>query len=208
MNNSYQNGVFVHPQALCESDAVGCNTRIWAFAHVMKGAHIGRECSVGGHTFIESGVVVGDRVTIKNQVLIWYGVTIEEDVFLGPRVAFTNDRFPRSPRVESVPAVVERYRTAEGWCESTLVKRGAAIGAGAVIGPGTTIGCFSLIGMGSVVCCDVPNHALMVGNPARRIGWVCACGKRLPVPEMAQDLRCSCGLVYAVADGMIVLRAG
>jgi acetyltransferase-like isoleucine patch superfamily enzyme len=169
--------VFVHENGLCESDDVGRGTRVWAFAHVMKGAIIGAECNICDHAFVEAGARVGDHVTVKNNVLIWDGVSIEDSVFLGPNVVFTNDLFPRvSFRKEFVP---------------TLVRRGATIGANATIVCGTTIGEHAFIAAGAVVTRDVPPHALVAGNPARQIGWACECGMRLP-----DTLRCSCGRTY------------
>src|SRR5205807_2820395 len=110
--------IFVHPQALCESEAVGAGTRIWAFAHVMKGAVIGRDCNIGDHAFIEAGARLGDRVTVKNQAMVWDGVEIEDDVFIGPGVSFTNDLLPRSPRMR-LPAVAGRYRCRADWLRPT-----------------------------------------------------------------------------------------
>lgn len=169
--------VFVHPHALCESESVGAGTRIWAFAHVMRGATIGRDCNLCDHVFVESGVVIGDRVTVKNGVALFDEVTIEDDVFIGPNAVFTNDLRPR----------VEVRTPREAWLP-TRVRRGASIGANATIVCGTTIGEYAFIGAGSVVVRDVPAHALVVGNPARQTGWVCVCGQTLP-PE----LRCPCG---------------
>jgi acetyltransferase-like isoleucine patch superfamily enzyme len=165
--------VFVHPQALCESDHVGPGTRIWAFAHVMHGAQVGRSCNIGDHAFVESGATIGDRVTIKNGVMVWNGVTIEDDAFIGPGVLFTNDRHPRSPRM---PEVAARYAHSENWLIPTLVQHGASIGAGAVILCGVTIGRFAVIGAGAVVTHDVTDHRVAVGNPARLVGWACRCG--------------------------------
>ena len=172
--------VFVHERALCESDDVGPRTRIWAFAHVMKGARIGADCNVGDHAFVEGGAVIGDRVTVKNAVLVWDRVTIEDDVFLGPNAVFTNDPVPRAAF----------KRPPETWLP-TIVRRGASIGANATIVCGVTIGAAAFVGAGSVVVRDVPAHALVVGNPARRVGWVCACGERLPA-----NLLCACGRGY------------
>jgi UDP-2-acetamido-3-amino-2,3-dideoxy-glucuronate N-acetyltransferase len=172
--------VFVHDHALCESDDVGPRTRIWAFAHVMKGARVGADCNVCDHAFIEGGAVVGDRVTVKNGVLVWDRVTIENDVFLGPHVVFTNDMAPRAAF----------KKPPEMWLP-TLVRHGASIGANATIICGVTVGVGAFVGAGSVVTRDVPDHALVVGNPACRIGWVCACGERL-----AADLGCACGRRY------------
>lgn len=175
--------VFVHPLGLCESPDVGPGTRVWAFAHVMEGVRVGAGCNVCDHAFVETGAVVGDRVTIKNNVMIWDRVTVEDDVFLGPGVVFTNDRDPRAevrkPPSELVP---------------TLVRRGATIGANATVVCGVTVGEYAFVGAGAVVTADVPAHALVVGNPARGIGWACACGRRLPA-----DLACPCGRRYRKA---------
>jgi acetyltransferase-like isoleucine patch superfamily enzyme len=160
--------VFVHERALCESEDVGARTRVWAFAHVMSGARIGADCNVCDHAFIESGAVIGDRVTIKNCVLIWDKVTVEDEVFLGPNMVFTNDLNPRVAFKKDPSAF-----------EPTLVERGASIGANATVVCGITIGEQAFVGAGAVVVRDVPRHALVVGNPARRIGWMCACGTRL-----------------------------
>lgn len=161
--------IFVHERGLCESTDVGAGTRVWAFAHVMKGARVGRDCNVGDHAFIESGAVVGDRVTVKNAVQLWDKVTVEDDVFLGPNMIFTNDRNPRAafkkPPEQFLP---------------TLVKRGATLGANVTVVCGVTLGEHCFIGAGAVVTRDVPAHAVMVGNPARRIGWMCECGEKLP----------------------------
>ncbi len=162
-------GPQIHPAALCESDEVGAGTRVWAFAHVLPGARIGRDCNVCDHVFVEGGVVVGDRVTIKNGVMLFTGVTVEDDVFLGPGVVFTNDRMPRRERPKQPDEL-----------QPTVVRQGASLGAGVVVVCGTEIGEYALIGAGTVVVRDVPAHALMVGNPARQLGWVCTCGERLP----------------------------
>jgi UDP-2-acetamido-3-amino-2,3-dideoxy-glucuronate N-acetyltransferase len=179
--------VFVHPTALVETGAVGDGTRIWAFAHVMAGASIGRGCNIGDHAFVESGAVVGDRVTVKNHALIWDGVTIDDDVFIGPNVVFTNDPAPR----------VRYKHRLDGWVE-TRVRAGASIGANATIVCGIEIGRNAMIGAGSVVTRDVPDHALFYGNPARFAGWVCECGERLN-----PDLACTCGLRYRLVDGVL-----
>jgi len=147
-------GVFAHPQALLETDKVGPGTRVWAFAHVLQGAVIGRDCNICDHVFVENDVVVGDRVTVKCGVQLWDGLRIEDDVFLGPNVTFTNDPFPRSRRH------LDRY-------PETVVKQGASIGANATILPGLVIGPGAMIGAGSVVTRDVPAHAIVVGNPGR-----------------------------------------
>ncbi|HEU5472687.1 MAG TPA: acyltransferase [Actinophytocola sp.] len=170
--------VFVHPNGLCESADVGDGTRVWAFAHVMAGAKIGRDCNIGGGAFVESNVVLGDNVTVKNNVLVFEGVTCENDVFLGPNAVFTNDLRPRSHQKLGREALL-----------ATLVCEGATLGAGTVVVCGITIGRHSFAGAGAVLTADVPAHAFMVGNPARRKGWVCRCGHRLDA-----RLRCpECG---------------
>lgn len=171
--------VYVHPTALCESQDIGRGTRIWAFTHVMQGAHVGSECNLGDHTFVESGAYIGDRVTIKNQVLIWKGIHIEDDVFVGPMVLFTNDRYPRSPRMAGIPEVTQRYADSQYWLLSTRVGSGASIGGGAIIAPGIMIGVYAMVAAGTVVTHNVTPHQLIVGNPGRAKGWVCFCGQRL-----------------------------
>lgn len=157
---------FKHPLALVESDAIGAGTRIWAWAHVMKGARLGADCNIGEHCFIEQGVVLGDRVTVKNGVSIWDGVTAEDDVFFGPNAVLTNDLRPRSK--------VRREA-----CVPTLIKQGATIGANATVLCGVTIERYGMVGAGAVVTRDVPPHALVIGSPARIVGFVCRCGARL-----------------------------
>ncbi len=174
-------GVFVHELGLCESDSVGPGTRVWAFAHVLAGAVVGADCNICDHAFIETGARIGDRVTVKNAVLVWDRVTVEDDVFLGPNMVFTNDLMPR--------AAVKKGT--EGFL-ATHVQRGATIGANATIICGVTVGAQAFVGAGAVVTRDVLPHALVVGNPARRIGWVCECGYRLE-----DELACVvCGRTY------------
>ncbi len=116
--------LYVHPAALCESSDVGAGTRIWAFAHVMRGARVGEACNIGEGSFLEAGSMLGDRVTVKNQVSVWNGVEIGDEAFIGPSVVFTNDRLPRSPRMR-LPIVTRRYENADRWLERTRVGRGA-----------------------------------------------------------------------------------
>jgi UDP-2-acetamido-3-amino-2,3-dideoxy-glucuronate N-acetyltransferase len=182
--------VFVHPQALCESSDVGPGTRVWAFAHVMDGARVGPDCNVGGGAFIESGAVVGANVTIKNGVSIWDRVIIEDDVFLGPSATFTNDLYPRAS-----------FKNAPTEFLATVVRRGSTIGANATIVCGTIIGEGAFVAAGAVVTKDVLARALVAGNPATRLGWVCDCGERLEAP-----LTCGCGRTYVEGPGGLELQ--
>jgi UDP-2-acetamido-3-amino-2,3-dideoxy-glucuronate N-acetyltransferase len=175
--------VFVHERGLCESSDVGPGTRVWAFAHVMDGARVGRDCNVCDHAFIEGGAVLGDRVTVKNSVLVWDKVVVEDDVFLGPSAVFTNDPNPRT----AFKKPPERFL-------STRVRRGATIGANATIVCGVTVGEQAFVGAGAVVTHDVPAHALVFGNPARIAGWVCECGA-----DLDDEMRCTCGRAYRFA---------
>jgi acetyltransferase-like isoleucine patch superfamily enzyme len=182
-------GIHIHPHALVEADEIGAGTRVWAFAHLLPGAVVGSDCNICDHAFVEGGARVGDRVTVKNAVLIWTGVTVEDDVFLGPNMVFTNDMNPRA-HVKKGPEALER----------TLVREGATIGANATIRCGATVGAHAFVGAGTMVLDDVPAHALVVGNPARQIGWVCRCGVRLDGELACPD----CGRRYqpAAAGGL------
>ncbi len=151
--------IFVHESGLCESEDVGPRTRIWAFAHVLAGARVGADCNICNGVFIEDGVVVGDRVTVKCGVQLWKGVELEDDVFIGPNATFTNDPFPRS-----------RQWTTDH--PRTVVHIGASIGANATILPGLEIGRGAMVGAGAVVTRPVPPYAVVVGNPARIKGYV------------------------------------
>jgi UDP-2-acetamido-3-amino-2,3-dideoxy-glucuronate N-acetyltransferase len=173
---------FTHPAGICETEEVGAGTRIWAFAHVLPGARIGSDCNICDRVFVENDVSIGDRVTVKCGVAIWDGVRIEDDVFVGPDVTFTNDAFPRSkvPRRELPP---------------TIVRRGASLGANCTILPGITIGIEAMVGAGSVLTHDVPPFAIVVGNPARIVGYVDANDvernrvTRVEVPAESESVR-------------------
>jgi acetyltransferase-like isoleucine patch superfamily enzyme/dTDP-4-dehydrorhamnose 3,5-epimerase-like enzyme len=157
---------YVHPQALCESSAIGKNTRVWAFAHVLPGARIGADCNICDHVFIENDVVVGDRVTVKSGVQLWDGLRVADEVFIGPNATFSNDKYPRSKRYQE--HVLQ-----------THIGRGASIGSGANVLPGLHIGAGAMVGAGAVVTHDVPPRAIVSGNPARIVGYV-------DVPRRAQ----------------------
>jgi len=150
---------FVHPQGICESEDVGAETRIWAFAHVLEGASIGADCNICDGVFVEGGARVGDRVTVKCGVQLWDGVVLEDDVFIGPNATFTNDPMPRS-----------RHRPDE--YSHTVVRAGASIGANATLLPGIEIGLGAMVGAGAVVTESVPPHTVVSGNPARIQGYV------------------------------------
>jgi UDP-2-acetamido-3-amino-2,3-dideoxy-glucuronate N-acetyltransferase len=179
-------GFFQHPQAIVEEGArVGERTRVWAFAHVLSGAVIGCDCNISGHTFIEGGVRIGDRVTVKCAVSLWEGIQVENDVFIGPGAVFTNDKRPRS---RNYPQAYLK----------TFLKEGCSIGANTTVLPGLTIGRWAMTGAGSVVTRNVPDHVLVYGNPATFHGWVCRCGQKLANRPPA-ELICICGFRYEIS---------
>lgn len=161
----------VHPTAVIDEGAtIGAGTRIWHFSHVCAGARIGADVSIGQNAFIADGVVIGDRCKIQNNVSVYDGVTLEDDVFCGPSMVFTNVYNPRAHTARKT-----EYRP-------TRVKRGATLGANCTVVCGVTVGAHAFVGAGAVVNTDVPDHALMVGVPARQIGWISEYGERLPLP--------------------------
>lgn len=200
----------VHPTADVESGVdIGEGTSIWNRAQVRTGARIGSECIIGRDAFIDEGVVLGNRVKVQNAALVYHGVTVEDGVFIGPNAILTNDRYPRAITASGA------LSRADDWEISPIrLRTGASIGAGAVVVAGTEIGRYATVGAGAVVTRDVPDHALVVGNPARRLGWVCACGRRLPEPgedmaaaPHARTATCrTCGSVYDIAAGTCVAR--
>jgi acetyltransferase-like isoleucine patch superfamily enzyme len=200
----------IHPTADIEADVViGAGTGIWHRAQVRIGARIGSECVIGRDAFIDEGVTLGDRVKVQNLALVYHGVTVEDGVFIGPNAILTNDRYPRAITADGALA------RADDWVVSPITLRaGCSIGAGAVVVAGTDVGRFATVGAGSVVTRSVPDHALVVGAPARRIGWVCACGQRLETaagkaaPAAHEgDARCpSCDTTYAITGDTCVAR--
>ncbi|HUN06107.1 MAG TPA: acyltransferase [Aggregatilineales bacterium] len=173
--------MFIHPSAEVEAGAViGEGTKVWHLVHIRRDAHLGGECVIGRGVFIDAGVQIGNRVKIQNYVSVFHGVKIEDGVFVGPHVCFTNDMFPRAINPDG------SLKAPDDWVLSeTLVKTGAAIGANSTIVCGITIGRWAMIGSGTVVTKDVPDYALVVGNPGKIIGWVTASGKRVATQEEA-----------------------
>ena len=204
----------VHASAELEAGvSVGPHTSVWNRAVLRGGASLGAECIIGRDAFIDEGVHLGDRVKVQNGALVYHGVTVGNGVFIGPGAILTNDRYPRA-----VTATGELAR-GDDWTVSPIELRdGCSIGAGAVVVAGTTVGRFATVGAGAIVTRDVPDYALVAGNPARRLGWVCGCGTRLvdetgasaaPNPSADASLACPrCGRVFAFSpqSGSLVER--
>ena len=187
---------FVHESSFIDEPCeIGEDTKIWHFSHVMAGAKIGRRCNIGQNVVVSPDVRIGDNVKIQNNVSIYTGVELEDDVFCGPSMVFTNVTNPRSHVSRK-----DEYR-------KTVVKRGASIGANATVVCGNTIGRYAFVGAGAVVTHDVPEYAMVVGNPGRIVGWMCQCGLKLNLLRDAQkDERatCSaCGASYLAQGGSI-----
>jgi len=187
---------FVHASSYVDEPCeIGPGTKIWHFSHVMKNCRIGERCNIGQNVVISPDVTIGNNVKIQNNVSVYTGCILEDDVFCGPSMVFTNVTNPRSHVVRR-----DEYKT-------TLVRRGASIGANSTIVCGTTIGRYAFIGAGSVVTRDIPDYALVYGNPARVHGWICACGIKLDFGR--QDgggaTQCpACGTPYSKQGGMVI----
>ena len=169
------NKTYIHPTAIVNKTAkIGDGTKIWHFVHVRENAKIGKNCVLGHAVYVDCNVKIGNRVKLENRANIYDGVTLEDDVFIGPHVTFTNDLYPRSFNGDwkIVP---------------TLVKKGASIGAGSIVVCGVTINKYAMIGAGSVVTQDIPAHAFAFGNPARIRGFACKCGRKLVEAKRQRD---------------------
>lgn len=176
---------YKHPTAIVENDEIGDGAKIWHFVHIRKNAIIGKNCNIGKSVYIDAGVKIGDNVKIQNFTSLYMGVEIDDDVFIGPSVVFTNDLYPRAFIWEEEKVV------------RTNVKKGSSIGANATIICGVTVGEYAMVGAGSVVTKNVPPFSLVFGNPARLRGYVCYCGKKLSeIIESKEGMviyKCECG---------------
>jgi UDP-2-acetamido-3-amino-2,3-dideoxy-glucuronate N-acetyltransferase len=184
---------FAHESSYIDEGAqIGTGTKIWHFSHVMPGAIIGERCNLGQNVVVMPGTRLGDNVKVQNNVSIYEGVVLEDDVFCGPSCVFTNVVNPRS------------HVSRKSEYQRTVVRRGASIGANATILCGITLGEYSFIGAGAVVRSDVPDFALMVGVPARRVGWMCRCGVRVQ-PRDGRAICAACGTRYSEIEGTLRL---
>lgn len=178
--------VFFDTRADVQSKKVGSGTKIWQFCVVLEGAQIGKNVNINSHCFVENSVVIGDNVTVKCGCYLWDGLVIEDDVFIGPNVTFSNDLFPRSKNFK--PPV------------STIIKKGASLGAASTIRAGVTVGSYSLVGAGALVLTDVPSYAVVYGVPATFKYWICSCGTKL-----TEHLVCAnCGSQYSLQKGELI----
>jgi UDP-2-acetamido-3-amino-2,3-dideoxy-glucuronate N-acetyltransferase len=188
---------FVHESSYVDEGCeIGEGTKIWHFSHVMSGARLGQRCNIGQNVVISPRVVIGNNVKIQNNVSVYTGVVLEDDVFCGPSMVFTNVVNPRSHVSRK-----DEYR-------ETLVRRGASLGANSTVVCGHSIGQYAFVGAGAVVTKDVPDYALVVGNPGRIVGWMCQCGIKLATgPRVPERATCAaCGTSYVSADGALISR--
>ena len=177
----------IHPSSVVSEKAtVGDGTQIWLFCQVRDNVRIGKSCIFGKGVYVDNDVVIGNNVKIQNNVSVYVGVTLEDGVFAGPHVCFTNDKVPRAVNPDMSLKGLDDWEVTK-----TLVKEGAALGANSTIVCGVTVGKWAMVAAGSVVTKDVPDHALVMGNPARIAGWVCACGKRVTITGGKGS--CACG---------------
>jgi acetyltransferase-like isoleucine patch superfamily enzyme len=177
---------FVHPSALVEDGAsVGPGSSVWHHAHIREGAKIGGACTVGKGVYVGAGVAVGDRCKIQNHAMLFEGSSVADGVFIGPGAQLANDRYPRAVTPDGEP------KGAKDWTLGHVrVEGGASIGAGAIVVPDATVGSWAMVGAGSVVTRDVAPHELVAGNPARHVGYVCSCGRRLAHSGDGDTWRC------------------
>jgi acetyltransferase-like isoleucine patch superfamily enzyme len=179
-------GTRIHSSSLVSDKAeIGDGTQIWLFCQVRENVRIGKGCIFGKGVYVDTDVTIGDNVKVQNNASIYTGVTIEDGVFVGPHVCFTNDKVPRAVNPDmSLKGLSDWHIT------PTLVKAGAALGANSTIICGVTVGRWAMVASGAVVTKDVPDHALVVGNPARFVAWVCACGQRVEIEGSSGTCRC------------------
>jgi len=183
-----KNRYYKHPNAIVESRNIGDKTRIWAFSHICKGVYVGKDCNIGEHSYVESGVKIGNKVTIKNGVSLWEGVIVEDEVFIGPNAVFTNDLLPRSKKPYKIG--------------KTILKKGSTIGANSTIICGVIIGNYAMVGAGAIVTKNVSDYELVYGVPAVFKGYVCECGKELKITR--KQSTCNCGLKYFLRNNKII----
>jgi acetyltransferase-like isoleucine patch superfamily enzyme len=188
----------IHPSAdVAESASIGKGTRIWHQAQVREQVVIGSECILGKGVYVDLGVRIGDRCKLENGAFVFHGYELEDGVFIGPGAMLLNDKNPRAINPDGT------LKTESDWTASSgIVRRGAAVGGGAVLLPGVEVGSFALVGSGAVVTRDVPAHGIVVGNPARLVGYACSCGRRLPHPAPAKasaEVECpACGRTISI----------